>query len=146
MNFGNKIVVALDLQDTSSTHLSRLNELNLPGGTEIHFVYIYQTAITTYGLGEFCQIYPADPDRGELELTFVNAMMKRCQEVSRITDKIIYRCLFDENPKEEFCLYAKEVKADTLIVFTRERHGFFDSSFAQYAARHSPCHLIILKP
>lgn len=146
MNFGNKIVVALDLQDSSSSHLRRLQDLDLPKGAEVQFVYIYQTAITTYGLGEFCQIYPTDPDRSELELAIVSAMMKRCQDVSGITDNVIYRCLFDENPKEEFCLYAKEVKADTLVVFTRERHGLFDSSFASYAAKHSPCHLIIIKP
>lgn len=145
MSFGKKVLIAVDLQETSASHLKQLSELSFLKDAEIHFVHVYQTSNVIYGMGEFTQVYPAEEDRKVIENALLPSIIKLCQG-SVGTQKVHYRCLFDENPKEEFCLYAKEMKADTMIVFTRERHGLFDSSFAQYASRHSPCHLIIMKP
>ncbi len=146
MDFGKKIIVAVDLNETSREQLSQLKDLSFLKDAEVHFVHIFQTTIMTYGLNEFCQIYPVEPDRLELQVSVTKSIKDLCQGIVDTGAKIVFRCLFDENPKEEFCLYAREVKADTIIIFTRERHGFFESSFAQYAARHSPCHVLILKP
>lgn len=145
MEFGKKVLVAVDLQETTAAQLAQLKGLDFLKQAEVHFVHIYQTTNVIYGMGEFCQVYPVDHDRKGLEQKIMPALIKLCQGAVD-SPKVQYRCLFDENPKEEFCLFAKEIKADTMIIFTRERHGLFDSSFAQYASRHSPCHLIIMKP
>lgn len=144
MEFGKTIIVAVDLHETSKEQLSQLRNISFLKNAEVHFVHVFQTTIMTYGLNEFCQIYPLEPDRRELELNITKTLNELCE--GSIDGKIITRCLFDEKPKEEFCLYAKEIQADTMIIFTREKHGIFESSFAQYAARHSPCHVLILKP
>ena len=143
MSFGKKVVVAFDLNDSSAKQLKELGQLEFLKDAEVHLVHVYQTTIMTYGLGEFCQIYPAEPDRGEIERSITSTITRLLPDHS---SSLKIRCLFDENPKEEFCLYAKEVKADTVIIFTRERHGIFESSFAQYAARHCQCHVLIMRP
>lgn len=146
MEFGKKIVVAVDIQIASADQLFQLKWLNILTNAEVHFVHVYQTTIMTYGMGEFCQIYPAEADRKSIAVSVTEVMRKLYEGSVDPGTKVVTRCLFDENPKEEFCSYAKEVKADTMIIFTRERHGLFDSSFAQYVARHSPCHVLILRP
>lgn len=146
MEFGKKVVIAVDIQIATSDQLSQLKWLNILRNAEVHFVHVYQTTIMTYGMGEYCQMYPAEADRKSIALSVTKIMDKLYEGSLGPETKIVTHCLFDENPKEEFCAYAKEVKADTMIIFTRERHGLFDSSFAQYAARHSPCHVLILRP
>ncbi len=145
MDFGKKVVIAVDLQETTAAQLKLLKKMDFLKNAEVHFVHIYQTTNVIYGMGEFCQVYPIEPERKTLEQSILSTLVHLCQGVVD-SHKVLYRCLFDENPKEEFCLYAKEVKADSMIIFSRERHGLFESSFAQYASRHSPCHLFILKP
>ena len=146
MEFGRRVIIAVDMQETTPAQLKQLRKLEFLKQAEIHFVHIYQTTNVIYGMGEFCQVYPIEPDRKALEQSIISSLVQLCQHHVDLGAKVVYRCLFDENPKEEFCLYAKEVKADTMIIFTRERHGLFESSFSQYASRHSPCHLLILKP
>lgn len=146
MNFGKKVVVGVDLQETTPERLRGLRQLEFLKGAEVHLVHVYQSTNVIYGMGEFCQVFPVEEDRRKLQETAVARMVQLSEGVFGSETKVVYRCLFDENPKEEFCLYAKEVKADTIVVFTRERHGIFESTFASYAARHSPCHLLILKP
>lgn len=145
MEFGKKVIIAVDLQETTAAQLKQLRKLDFLKHAEVHLVHIYQTTNQIYGMGEFCQVFPEEIDRKSLEQSILSTLVHLSQGVIE-SPRVLCRCLFDENPKEEFCLYAKEVKADTMIIFTRERHGFFDSSFAQYASRHSPCNLIILKP
>ncbi len=144
MNFGKKIVVAVSLEETSHSQLAELHKLEFLKNAEVHFVHVYQTTNMGYGLGEFSLVYPVEPDRGSLEKALREALIKSCQGCIS-GSQVIYQCLFDANPKAKFCLYAEEVKADTVIIFTRERHGLFESSFAQYAARHSKGHTLILK-
>ena len=146
MHFGKRVIIAVDLQNTSGVQLRQLRNLEFLKHAEVHLVHVYQTTIMTYGLGDFCEVFPAEPDRAMVEQSVIATMVKLWQDNCDAGAKVVYRCLFDENPKEEFCLYAKETKADTMIIFTRERHGFFESSFASYATRHSPCNLIVLKP
>jgi nucleotide-binding universal stress UspA family protein len=146
MNFGKKVVVAVDMHDTSREQLKQLKDVLFLKDSEIHFVHVYQTTNMAYGLGEFCQVLPVEPDRKSIEQSVISSLIQSTQDLAVPGAKSICKCLFDENPKEEFCLYAKEVKADTMVIFTRQKHGIFESSFAQYAARHSPCHVLILKP
>ena len=146
MKFGHKVVVAVDLNETSRERLKALRNLDFLKHAEVHFVYVYQTSYATYGMGEFCEVYPVESDRKTIEQAVLATLVDLGQKVLDPAIKTVHRCLFDENPKEEFCLYAKEVKADTIIVLTHEKHGLFESSFAQYCGRHTPCNLIVLKP
>jgi nucleotide-binding universal stress UspA family protein len=145
MNFGKKVLIAVDMTETTKSQLRELKKLEFLKGSDIHFVHVFQTTIATYGYGEFCQMYPVEPNRKEIENSLISSMTQMSDGALEAGTKITYRCLFDENPKEEFCLYAKEVGADTIIIFTRQKHGIFESSFAQYCARHSPCHVLVLK-
>ena len=58
---------------------------------------------------------------------------------------VIHRCLFDVDPKEKICEYAKTYNADLIIVGTRDHRGIFDSSFANYLCRHSPTNLFVMR-
>lgn len=141
-----KIAIAVDLQDTKKEQLRALRDLEFLKCAEIHFVYVYQTTSMIYGLGEFCQVYPLEFDRKGIGESLRKSLENFCQDTVETSEKVLHHCLFDPNPREKFCAYAKEEKADMIIILTRERHGFFESSFAQFAARHSPCHTLILRP
>lgn len=145
MGFGNRVVIAVSLEETTHAHLATLRDLKFLNEAEVHFVHVFQTTNMGYGLGEYALVYPPEPDRKALEKSLIEALKKSCCDCFP-KGKVVYKCLFDQSPKEEFCLYAKEVEADTIIVFTREKRGFFESSFAQFVSRHSPCHTLILKP
>lgn len=146
MIFGHKVVIGVDFNEKCKEQLESLQELSFLRNSEVHLVHVFQTTSMVYGLmAEYSLVYPVERDRKEIEKSIEAKLLSLSESVFGPQVKIVTKCLFDENPKEEFCLYAKEIKADTIIVFSRIKHGIFESSFAQYCNRHSHCNLIILK-
>lgn len=144
MDFGRKVIVAVNLEETTKEQLAMLRSLEFLKKAEVHCVHVYHTTNMGYGLGEFSLALPVEPDRQALEKSLTETLKESCRDCFS-GEKVTYKCLFDADPKEEFCLYAKEVKADTIVVFSRAKHGIFESSFAQYVVRHTNCHTVILK-
>lgn len=137
MNFGKKVLVAIDLSEVSKEQIKTLRN-----------VHVFQTSSYGYGVGfgELSMIYPLEDDRKLIEQSVLANLIKLTQEIFSPETRVITHCLFSDNPKEKFTEFAHEIKADTAVIMTREKHGFFDSSFAQYVNRHSKCNVVILKP
>jgi len=149
MKFGNRVVVAVDLNLMEDEQSKMLRDLPFLKNAEVHFVHIFQTSVAGYsvGIGEVIMIYPNEADKKILEESILNKLVGFSQEaVPGAQGKLIQRCLFSDNPKAMLCEYADDIKADTIVVMSRQRHGFFESSFAQYVGKHSKCHLVTLKP
>lgn len=150
MRFGKKMVIAVDLGSPAIESLKALRHLELLKHGEVHLVYVFQTSVQTFGLGfgEVGLFYPGDKELAKIEQSVLATLAKKTEEWLPIgtTAKVYQHCLFSDSPKEEFCRFAEGIHADTLIVMTRERHGIFESSFAQYVSRHSKAHTLILHP
>lgn len=146
--FGERVIVAIDLNDHTSENVKMLRQLQFLKQAEVHFVHVFPTIVYTYGISEFALIYPVQEDRNSIEKFVLSSLLKHTSDLfpDAETPRVITQCLFDESPKKKLCTYAQEIHADTIIVMTREKHGIFESSVAQYLARHSKCHIVILKP
>jgi nucleotide-binding universal stress UspA family protein len=149
MSFARKTVIAVDLSTPSLEHLKVLRQLDFLRHGEVHFVFVFQTAIQIYGIGfgEVALAYPNNEDRAILEKSALATLVKKSKEClpAGSEAKVYQHCLFSDSPKDEFCKFSANLPADTLVIFGREKHGFFDSSFAQYVLRHSKANLIVLK-
>ena len=147
MFFGKKVVVPVDIDNDVITLLHPLREMEFLKHSEIHFVHVFNTFNYTTVFADFPMIYPVEGDLNGIEES-VNAFMKKTgQKVipDYFTGKFFQKCLFSERPKEKFCEYVKELKADLIIVPTRLKHGVFESSFALYANKHTTANMIFLK-
>ncbi|HXH31907.1 MAG TPA: universal stress protein [Bacteriovoracaceae bacterium] len=149
MRFGEKVVIAVDLAMITAEQVRSLGHVEFLNHAEVHFVHVYQTSTYGYGsiLGQYSLVYPVESERNIIEQSALVSLAKFSHKTlpSVSEGKIIYRCLFSDKPKLKLTEYAVEIKADSILVMTRERHGFFDSSFAQYVSRNSKCNVIILK-
>jgi nucleotide-binding universal stress UspA family protein len=64
------------------------------------------------------------------------------------TTKIKYSCQFHESPRLGLIEDLNRSKSDVVFVATRGKHGIeglFNSSFAEYMLKFSPCSIFILR-
>jgi len=150
MSFGKKVVVAVNLNESSVEDIKVVRRLDFFKDAQVHLVYVYQTTVMGYGFGfvDTTMIYPLEDDRKVIEQSALAALAKMAHDIlpGHSESNSIQRCLFSESPKVALTEYAEKIKADTIVVCTREKHGLFDSSFAQYVAKHSKSNVIIMKP
>ncbi len=147
MAFAQKVIIAVGLDDLGNEELSPLKKMDFLQASELHFVSVFKTIDYTYGLGEFSLVFPVSDDRKSIEENILSKLKKISDRVTPngFKGSIYHHCLFDENPKEKFCHYIKEMKADTVIVAARKKRGLFESSFTNYVAKHTEADVIILK-
>ena len=115
--------------------------------SEVHFVHVFNTFNYSSVIVDFPSVYPVEADLKAVELSVMDLLVRTSAEVlpRNFKGKIIQKFLFDSNPKEKFVAYVDEVRADLVIIPTRQRRGLFESSFAQYVNRHSVANMIFLK-
>lgn len=150
MKFTHKAVVAVDLEHWKAGSWNPLKGLDFLQGCELHLVYVFPTT-TVYAmsyLGEIPVPHPAPYDRVTVQES-VEAALKSFadgawQEGHK--GKLVYKCLFAEDPKAAFCDYVLEQKADLVVTAAREKRGFFESSFSQYVTKHTKANVLVLKP
>lgn len=147
MKLGNKVVIAVGLTENSRELLKPLSEMDFLINSEIHFVHVFNTVRFSGLYSEFPIIYPMEPDYKIIEEAILPLLSKISDEVipKRFTGKIVHKCLLGQNPKHVFRDYVNDNKADLVIIPTRAKHGFFDSSFAQYVNRHTQANMFLLK-
>lgn len=144
-----KIVIAVNLDQKDQKPLERLKNTPWFENTEVHFVYVLECAY--YGVGLTAYYYPPTSEFPRIKKEVTQHLTKLSRKIFPHTgeQKIVVKCLFEQDAKESFCQYAKSVKADMVIVATRGKKGikgFFDSSFARYLSKYSPADLLILRP
>ena len=147
MKFANKVVIAVDLNDKMTESLKKIKNLDFLSSSELHFVHVFKTARYSGVIFDLPLVFPMDCDKNAIResvLTLLNNAAKECLPQG-FKGKISSQCLFNDSPKINFSEYAKEVNADLIIIPTRKKHGFFESSFAEYVNKHTEQELLLLK-
>ncbi len=147
MKFARKVLLAVPLIDNMGDMLKGVKGMDFLKDSEVHLVTVFNTINYAVGLGEFPLVYPVIEDREKIELAIITKLNALKKEIlpEAIVEKSVAHCLFGENVKETFCDFAKEVKADTVVVATRKKRDFFESSFAHYVTKHLDADIIIIK-
>ncbi len=148
MSFPNKVVVAIDFNEELPARLKSLRKLDYLNQSEIHFVHVFPTTTYPFGLGEFPMIFPMEADRDLISQAGLVLMINMTEAALPATfvGKTVPKILFSDDEKGQFARYVKEEKADLVLIFSRKRHGFFDSSFGQYVSKHTDCDVHFIKP
>ena len=117
MSFGEKIIVAIDINKPAEVFLPSLGKLDFLKHSEIHFVYIFQTILYPYTLTEYSFIYPVEEDRLKIENEVIDNLKKTTEGLilKNSPTKIEYVCLFDENPKKRLGQYALDVPVRPVV-------------------------------
>lgn len=147
MKFARKVLLAVPLVDNMADILKSVKGMEFLKDSEVHLVTVFNTINYAIGLGEFPLVYPVVEDREKIEAAIISKLNNLKKEIlpEAVIEKAGVHCLFGEDVKETFCDFAQEVKADTVIVATRRKRGFFESSFAHYAIKHLDSDIIIIK-
>ena len=147
IKFAKKIVVAVALSTDTERTLKLLRGMDFLAHTELHFVHVFNSITYASGIMGYPLVFPIKEDRELIEQSVLATLSKISQSVLPINfdGKVIQRCLFGESPKDKFCSYVDEVKADLVIVSTRMKRGMFESSFAQFVNNHTHASVMFLK-
>lgn len=147
MKFAKKVVVAVGMFDPISKQMEPLKGLNFLSHSEVHFVHVFNMINYSTLTGDFPMVFPVEVDRKSIQESIVGLLKNISKEYMPpgFEGHIHHHCLFDESPKRKFSSFVKESHADLVIIPTREKHGVFESSFAQYVNKHTSANLILLK-
>jgi hypothetical protein len=147
VKFANKVIIAVGLSDEMSEMIKPVRDLEFLVNSEIHFVHVFNTMNYTAVFSEFPIVYPIGADLKAVEESVLSFIAKISKEIlpKSFSGKIVTKCLFDAIPKERFSDYVNDEKADLVIVPTRQKRGFFESSFAHYVNKHTNANMILLK-
>lgn len=147
MRFAKKVIIAADLSNDMSDVLKSVRSMDFIKSCEVHLVHVFNTIDYGFVFGEFPLVYPVEADRNAISESVLSMLRKTTKEIlpTGFEGKVVERCLFSENPKSKFCDYVKEVGGDLVIISSREKHGLFESSFAQYVGKHSQANLLVMK-
>lgn len=147
MPFAKKVFIAVELNSTQKELLKPLKRMDFLAECEVSFIHVFPTMSYAVGFGECSLIYPVESDRKVIEQSALATLVKMAQEVlpAHFPGKVLQTVLFHDDPRKGFSDYAKEKKADTIIITTKRKHGFFESSFADYVNKHTDSTMIYLK-
>ncbi|MCM2351266.1 MAG: universal stress protein [Bacteriovoracaceae bacterium] len=147
MKFAKKVVIAVPLTDNMSQMLEGVRGMEFLKESEVHLISVFNTINYAVGLGEVPLVYPIIEDRKKIEESIMERLKQLSTDIlpAQAKERAVIQCLFGENAKETFCDYVEKVKADTVVVATRKKRDFFESSFAHYVTKHLDADVIILK-
>jgi len=141
-----KVIIPVKLKENDKDVLSQLRQMEFLSGSEVHLVHVFETTTYTKYFTDFPQIYPVTPDSKMVQESINVFLSNLAQEILPLSfqGKVITKCLFDE-PKSGFSHYVEAEKPDLVVIPTRQKRGMFESSFAQYVAKHTQANLFLLK-
>ena len=147
MKFAEKVALAVSLKDDLVNLINPIRDLEFLSHSELHFIHIIPTVSLPALYLEHPLTFPVSEERKNIEAKVLAQLEKKSKDVLPVhfDGKVVYRCLFDQNPKERFCHYVDEIKASLVIVPTRKRRGLFESSFAQFVVKNTEANMIFLK-
>lgn len=142
-----KVIIAASLNPELNVKFKELQTTNWLKGAEIHLVNVFHTHNYILGTEDIPLVYPIETDLEEIKKSTINYLKRLAREsFHEIPEKQIhFECLFSDDPKQAFCDYVNEVKADLTVILTRKKRGFFESSFGQYVSRHSNSNVLLLR-
>ncbi len=145
MMFPRIAVVAYDSSHDFNI-LKPIHKMDFLVNTEIHIVHIVKRVFYGDGLS-FNVTFLEQEDQAPLRIAIINTMKDFVHGILPTchVGKVKFECIFGDDPKEDFCRYLQSSKADLGLIASREKHGFFDSSFAYYVSTHAPCSVIVTR-
>lgn len=142
-----KIAIAISLNPELNAKYRELQSTPWIKDAEIHLINVFHTHNYLLGTEDIPLAYPIETNLEEIKKSTINYLKRVGRESFNQVpeDRIHFECLFSDDPKQTFCDYVNDIKADLSIILTRKKRGFFESSFGQYVSRHSNSHVLLLK-
>jgi nucleotide-binding universal stress UspA family protein len=143
-----KVVIAVDLDETSLRSLSQIKNFPLPQECEIHLVHVFELNFMSFDI--LPNIEPSPEDYLLIQKVIEEKLLKVKGELSLTEHKnVLVKCLFGHNARQEFLKYAEETGASLIVAASKDRQGFaglFESSFTTFLNKFSKTNLLILRP
>lgn len=147
MNFAKKVAIAVEMDEEVTGLFDMVREMEFLKNSELNFVHVVHTVSYSFGLADSPLVYPIEADRLEIKRVVLDRLTRFSNEhlPKGFDGKVNIHCLFAEHQREEFSRFVKDQNIDLVIVATRLKHGFLESSFAQYVNKHTNANLLLLK-
>lgn len=147
MGFAKKIVIAVEMNNELYDVLKTVKKMNFLNEAEVNIVHISQTVSITVAFDGTPLVYPISEDRKAIRESVIETLKKVSKEFmpASFSGNVSYHCLFSDDPKRAFSEFVEEEKMDLVIVATKQKHGLFESSFAQYVNKHTKANVLMLK-
>ena len=139
-----KVVIPIDISEENLDALRSIHRMDFLFDSEIHFVHAVQDTFYNDEILSFTFMLENRPQIEE-------AVIKRLELLSRVllpenfSGKVYHHCLFGEDKKAETSHFIEELKTDLVIVATREKHKFFQSSFSFYLGLFATCDVLVVR-
>lgn len=147
MTIKRKIFIPIEISRESANQLAELKDLSLLNNAEVHFIHLFQTMTYAFGIMEAPLSLPKENERDGIEKGGVELMRAIGENVlpAGFQGRVEYELRFSDDPKRCFVRLVNNEKPDLLIIPCREKHGLFESSFAQFVNKHTSVNLLLLK-
>lgn len=147
MNY-KKVVIAVDMDESSLKTLSQINNFDFPKDSEIHLVHVFELNFLSFDF--IPNLRPTPEDYFLIEKAMEERLLKIKTRLGLDSyEKVVVKCLIAGNAKQEFLAYADKNGATLIIAASEEKEGFtglFESSFINFLNKFSKTNLVILKP
>lgn len=138
------ILICVDLQNIHLKEMKNaINELTVDSQDKIHLVHVFRRNV--YADNFIIATYPLEKEEPAIKESVIKSLQDIASELPQKGAQYICDCQFSVSPKEQMIKYIEDSKIDKTIVMTRKKHGFFQSSFAQYILNHSECDLNFIR-
>jgi hypothetical protein len=147
MNF-KKVVVAVDINEDGPKNLYQLRNLSLLKESEIHLVHVFELSNLSFDFLPASQLSPEDYIM--VQKVIEEKLMAIQKDLGLDQNKkVVLKCLFAPNARQEFLNYADKEGATLIVAASKQREGFaglFESSFTAFLNKFSRSNLLILRP
>lgn len=117
--------------------------------SQTHCVLIHYFSISHY-MNEFTPyVFPNEGQKVEIKASILKMLENTRNKLGLTEQNSTLLCEFTNSPRADMVDYLKTNKQDMVVVATRGKHGIpglFDSSFAEYLNKFSPCDILVLRP
>ena len=144
MSHPQKVLVPVDLCQENEEALKAIHRMDFLRDANVHFIYAVQDLIYSEDVLNYSYLLEQRP---EIEAD----VLKKMKELSTVvlpeghTGKVHYHCVFGIGTKETICRFITELRPELTIIATREKHGYFQSSFAAYLGTRAPGDVLIVR-
>lgn len=141
-----KIMICVDIEKDSLESIEKgCEKLEFDAGDHVYLVHGFQ--IRTYTDLFYVTTMPGKDQYDIIKESVVGILdgIKKTILSKNKEVKVTEECLFSSLIKREILEYAQGEDMNKIIIFTRDKHGFFDSSFAQYMLKNSKFDLEIIR-
>ena len=143
-----KIVIAIDLDETTWPTLEKVREIGLSKEVEIHLVHAFEIAPVAY---DFLASYlPTEIEKKEIQQVVEAKLAGLVERLGlKNQSKVKCQCLVSGNARQDFLNYVEKLGCDLIITASQEKtlmRGIFEGSFSSYLNKYARPNLLVLRP